>query len=271
MLRQGRNLPGDPAWVCVSPVRGDAGRIYAANMAVTREAGLLPDLPSVFEPVALREGADALGRAAALAPGRGAGTLPWVRSFSRMEAAVVLEPEQPLAAARLAVLVAGAALAEVLAALGPPELPVALRWPALVTLDGALVGRARLAEPPGAAEGTPPPWIAVGVEARLAFAPGIRPGDAPHLTSLEEQGYGDLGAERLVAAWARSLMAALADWQDEGPGAVVPRILERLGREPWMGEGRRFLDAATGDLLVGRDGERERHALVAALRRAEAP
>ncbi|HWT08465.1 MAG TPA: biotin/lipoate--protein ligase family protein, partial [Roseomonas sp.] len=60
----------------------------------------LPDLPSVFTPiVALREGGDAMARAVAMAPDHGAGTLAWVRSWARVEAAVVLEPEQPLSAA----------------------------------------------------------------------------------------------------------------------------------------------------------------------------
>ncbi len=230
-------------------------------MAVTREAGLLPDLPGVFEPLALREGADALARAAALAPARGGGTLPWVRSSARLEAALVLEPEQPLAAARLVLLVAASALADTLAALGPPELPVALRWPARVTLDGALVGEARLAEPPSAPEDAAPPWIAVGVEARIAFPAATRPGDVPHLTSLEEQGFAVPDAATLVSAWARALMAALADWHDDGPAALVPRLLDRLEREPWMGAGRRALDAANGDLLIERDGGRERHPL----------
>ena len=206
-------------------------------MPMTREAGYLPDLPSVFEPVALREGADALDRAAELAPTRGAGTMPWVRSASRLEAAVVLEPERPLAAARLAVLAAASALADALAFLGPPELPIGLRWPTGVTLDGALVGAVRLREPPGAALHLPPDWIAVGVEARIAFPAAIRPGDVPHLTSLEEQGYAGIETEALVAAWARSLMATLSEWQDLGPDPLSRRVLERLEKEPWMGRG----------------------------------
>ncbi|MBY0329171.1 MAG: biotin/lipoate--protein ligase family protein, partial [Acetobacteraceae bacterium] len=71
----------------------------------------MPDLPSPFRPVALREGADAMARAVALAPEQGAGTLTWVGALRRAEAAVVLEPELPLGAARLALHAAANALA----------------------------------------------------------------------------------------------------------------------------------------------------------------
>ena len=46
----------------------------------------LPPLPSVFTPVKLREGGDALARAVVLAPGegpaQGAGTLVWVGALA---------------------------------------------------------------------------------------------------------------------------------------------------------------------------------------------
>ncbi len=82
----------------------------------------LQDLPSVFTPIVpLREAGDALSRAVELAPRDGAGTLVWVRSWSRIEVAVVLEPEQPLAAARPALLAAMTAFADAAGALGPPR------------------------------------------------------------------------------------------------------------------------------------------------------
>ena len=59
-----------------------------------------PELPPGFQLVTLREAGDAFGHAMQIAPKEGAGTLVWVRRFDLVEFAVVLEPEEPLAAAR---------------------------------------------------------------------------------------------------------------------------------------------------------------------------
>jgi hypothetical protein len=58
------------------------------------------DLPPAFREVTLREAGDAFGHAQKIAAKEGAGTLVWVRRFDIAEFAVVLEPEEPLAAAR---------------------------------------------------------------------------------------------------------------------------------------------------------------------------
>jgi biotin-(acetyl-CoA carboxylase) ligase len=230
----------------------------------------LPELPSVFTPVVpLREASDARARAVALAPEHGAGTLAWVRSAARVEAAVVLEPELPLAAARPALLAAASALADALAAYGPPEVPLTFRWPAEVFVNGGRVGAVRLAWPEGTAEDAVPDWLVVAVEVRLSFPRGWEPGHGLHQTALREEGWdeAEAGAAELTAAWARHLMANLAEWQREGPGGGFARLAERfLARlEDEAGGGRRGLDPATGDLLVDRDGVRRRVPLLAAL------
>ena len=86
--------------------------IYGTQDRLTRDGARvvedLPALPSVFTPIiALREGGDALAHACTIAPEKGAGTLVWVRSWARAEAAIVLEPEESLPTARLAVHAAG--------------------------------------------------------------------------------------------------------------------------------------------------------------------
>jgi len=223
----------------------------------------LPDLPSVFTPVfALREGGDAMARAQVLGPKHGAGTLVWVRSSARVEAAVVLEPEQPLATARAAIFAAMNAFCDALGAYGPPDVPVTLGWPAIIRVNGGEVGRARLAVPPDTAEGAVPDWIVVGIEARLEFPRGWEPGHGVHQTALRDEGWTEeeLSAADLTATWARHLMAGLAEWQRPGFSGGFQRIAEkylaRLEAVPGMGEGRRGLDPGTGDLVVERDGAR---------------
>jgi BirA family transcriptional regulator, biotin operon repressor / biotin---[acetyl-CoA-carboxylase] ligase len=247
-------------------------RLSAVPSSATTTA--LPELPSVFTPVIpLREGGDAMARAVALAPEHGAGTLAWVRSAARIEAAVVLEPEQTLAAARPALFAATSALADALAAFGPPEVPLTFRWPAEVIVNGGWVGKARIAWPEGCAEDAVPGWIVVGVEARLIFPKGWEPGLGLAQTALAEEGWDmeEASAAELTAGWARHLMAGLAEWQRAdatgGFRRMAERFLARLERdEPGEG-GKRGLDPATGDLVVERDGRRERLPLREALDR----
>ena len=209
-------------------------------MAPTR----LPALPSVFTPHALREGGDAMAEAVRRA-GDGAGTLAWVGAYARAEAAVVLEPELPLGAARLALPVAANALAEALGSFGPPEVPLTWRWPGTLRINGGDCGRLRLAAPPGAAEAAVPDWIVVGFEVTLAAPAGREPGADPGRTCLEEEGFAGLDAATLTAAWARHLMAGLDRWEAEGPARPVAEFLARL--EDAAGA---RIDPATGELVL---------------------
>jgi hypothetical protein len=230
---------------------------------------VLPELPSLFTPVVtLREGGDAMARAVALAPEAGAGTLAWVRSFARLEAAVVLEPEESLASARLALMAGANALADALSALGPPEVAVALRWPAGLLVGGALAGRLRLAWPGDAAEDAPPAWLVVAAEARLAYPGGWEGGHSPGETALFEEGWleEEVSAPALTAAWARHLMAGLAEWQRQGLRKVAERYLARLEPDPDWPQARRGLDPGTGDLILEEAGTRHRRSLREALR-----
>jgi len=236
----------------------------------------LPDLPTVFTPVfALREGGDAMARALVLGPKHGAGTLVWVRSSARIEAAVVLEPEQPLAAARPALFAAMNALCDALGAYGPPEVPLTLRWPGRIAVNGGEVGRARIAWPEDTAEAEIPTWIVVGIEARLIFPDGWEPGQGAGQTALRDEGWteDEVSAADLTATWARHLMAGLAEWQRPGFTGGFQRVAEkylaRLEPVPGMGaalgKARRGLDPGTGDLVVEQDNARHVLSLIESL------
>jgi len=223
----------------------------------------LPPLPSVFTPRALTAAADAVAEAVAMAPRHGAGTLVWADSAGRIDAAVVLEPETPLEAARPALLAAANAMADALVVLGPPEIPVTLRWPATLLVNGGEVGEAVLAVPQGATADAVPAWIVVGVRLRMRQAEAAEPGLHPGRTVLCEEGFTEVPVPELVAAWARHLMAGLAEWQGDGIRRLAEKTLARLEPEDWMEGARRALDPRTGALLLERDGQRRRHALEA--------
>ncbi len=221
-------------------------------------------LPSLFHPVPLREGQDALDMARALAPesgppalSRGAGTLPYVRSLSRAEAAVVLEPEMPLAQARFAFHIGLNALADALTVLGPANMPVTFQWPGAVLVNAGRIGRFRLAHPDGAAEEAVPEWLAIGFECRLFWREDHEGGLLPGETALAEEGFVDISAEDVVEAWARHLLAGMDEWQARGPRRAAEKFLARLADHAETPGVKRGLDPATGALVLERDGLRE--------------
>jgi biotin-(acetyl-CoA carboxylase) ligase len=186
-----------------------------------------------------------MAHAIALAPVRGAGTLCWVGSAARAEAAVVLEPDLPLAQARLALLAGANALADALAADGPPEIPVQFRWPATLLVNGAACGTLRLAVPRGAKADAVPAWLALGMEVRLQSRWSAAPGAEADRTALADEGWDKPDAAELIGAWARHLLAGLDDWQVRGPAKLIAHYLARCA-EP----GARGIDPATGALRL---------------------
>src|SRR6266571_2515782 len=201
------------------------------------------DLPPPFRVVALREAGDAAAHAASHAGELGAGTLVFVGRFDLAEFAIVLEPEEPLAAARPVFYAGMVALVDALAALAPPETPIAIDWPDAVTIDGGLVGGGRLLWPAGMAESAVPEWLVFGAQIRLV---SMSRDVHPLSTALEDEGFGDIGAERLVEGFARHLMVALDRWQEAGFAPLAADYLARLRPEP----GVRLALAANGDLSI---------------------
>ena len=186
------------------------------------------DLPPPFRPVALREVGDAFGHACANAAELGAGTLVFVGRFDLVEFAVVLEPEEPLASARRAFYAGMVALGDALAALAPPEKPIAIEWPDTIRVDGGLVGGSQLAWPDDRRTRCPD-WLVFGAMIRTVSMTGEESGLRPLATALEEEGFGDAGAERLIEGFARHLMVAMDLWQESGFDAVG-RVISRGSR-----------------------------------------
>src|SRR5712691_2123580 len=203
-----------------------------------------------FRLVALREAGDAVAHAARHAGELGAGTLVFVGRFDLAEFAIVLEPEQPLAAARRVFYAGMVALVDALAALAPPEIPIAIDWPDAIAIDGGLVGGGRLHWADRAAEDAVPEWLVFGAAIRIVSMSRDGPGLHPLSTALADEGFGEIGAERLVEGFARHLMVALDRWQETGLAPLAADYLARLRPERGV---RCSLDA-NGDLRIQRAG-----------------
>jgi Biotin/lipoate A/B protein ligase family len=225
------------------------------------------DLPPPFRLVTLREVGDAFAHAKSIAAEAGAGTLVYVGRFDLAEFAVVLEPEEPLSAARRAFYIGCAALGDALTAHAPPEKLVEFDWPGTIRIDHGLIGGARLAWPQDTADSAVPDWLVFGGMIRTVSMGEEEPGMRPLAAALEEEGFDDATSGRLVESFARHLMVAFDAWQEErGFGEIAKNYLARLAPEPGV---RRDIDD-NGDLLVRRmgKGEVERRKLVPALEAA---
>ena len=206
------------------------------------------DLPPGFRLVTLREAGDAFAHAKAIAAQEGAGTVVNVGRFDLAEFAVVLEPDEPLRTARRALYAGCVALADALAVFAPPERPIEWVWPDTVHVDHGLVGGVRLAWPQAAAEDDVPDWLVFGVMIRTVALGEEEPGLRPLGAALEEEGFDDVGAGRLVESFTRHLMVAVDAWQEQGFGAIAKNYLARLA--PQSGVRREIAD--NGDLLIRR-------------------
>jgi len=230
----------------------------------TGQIGRRLDLPPPYRLVVLREAGDAVAHASAHAAELGAGTLIFVGRFDFAEFAVVLEPEEPLAAARCVFYAGMVALGDALATCAPPEKPIAIEWPDAIRVDGRLVGGGRLAWPDGADDGAVPDWLVFGATIRTDWPRSDDSGSHPMATALTEEGFSDAGPERIVERFARYLMAKTDLWQEAGFALIAKQYLARL--RPEQGVCREIGD--DGDLRLHASGQPVgSRALIAALRR----
>ena len=207
-------------------------------------------LPPPYTEFAAPQG-DALACAVALAPAEGAGTLAWHAGGGMVECAVVLEPLEALATARLVLFAGMNALADALAAECPPEKPLLFDWPDALRFDGGLVGGGRLAWPEGCAGDQVPDWLVFAFTLRADADPDA----APPPPALAEEGFEDFSPAALVEGFASHLMVALDEWATLGPpsqparwrrrwpGTVLPDTAHLPATPTWF-------DPATGRLRV---------------------
>jgi hypothetical protein len=199
-------------------------------------------LPPPYSPRRIEAG-DVLAEALRLAPEEGAGTLVWRHGGGILAFAVVLEPEQPLASARMAFFAGMCALGDALAAHCAPDRPVRFAWPDTIIYDAARLGGARFAAPGTCAETDVPDWMVFAVELIAERDHLVDPGEYPESTSLKEEEFEP--AEDILASFASYLMLWFDRWEHQGLKAVVEHYLARL--DPPLAAGARSL--ADGDLV----------------------
>lgn len=209
------------------------------------------NLPPGYSLIAAPAGAQAFAHACAIAGEEGAGAFVCVRRDELVEFSVVLEPDEPLAAARRGFFACMHALAEAIAAHCPPEREVGFVWPDSIIFDGGLVGGGRLACPEGCGEDETPQWLVFGAVLRAFDRTDVDTGAYPHITSLVGSGFEPELVESVAESFARHLMLAFDTWGEHGFRAVGQDYLKRLPKIE--GQKKRIIDV-NGDLVANLAG-----------------
>ncbi len=202
------------------------------------------NLPPIYDPVIL-DGGDEDVRAHAIGlarQGAESGRFVWRPSADRIECAVLLRPEEAVEGILPVVLVASLAMLDALGAAGPAAVACDLLWPATLRINGASIGGVALDLAPG----DEPEWAVVSAATRKTGARDVEPGERPDVTSLADEGFGEMCDSALLEAFARFLLVWMDRWEEGGMPAIAPH---------WLQRARSQVDdtvlAIGGDLLAG--------------------
>lgn len=211
----------------------------------------------------------ALRRRAADAP---EGTLLWSQARGRLALALLLFPDGSLEASAPVAIAAVLALGDAIGALAPPIVAVTNAWPDRVEVNGALTGGVSLdavGDDPDA-----PERLILALEVALLSDSGQEPGQAPDMTSLLEEGCGEIEPAQLLESFSRHFLAWLHRWEEDGfqplrsawlaraPRSGAP-VSVALGPDRVDGQFRGLGPA--GDLIIDADGRERRLSLARAL------
>ncbi|MGE0847491.1 MAG: biotin/lipoate--protein ligase family protein [Flavobacteriaceae bacterium] len=193
----------------------------------------LPDpvLPPLLEGHPVKAPADPFTHAVegARAGRLGGGDFVWARRVDRCQAAIVLEPEVPAARAAEMLYVAAVAFGDSFGAVAPPEIALTFDWPAAIRVNGGRVGGLSIAAAPVASDAEAPDWMVVGIDIVIREAdPDPDPGLTPDVTTLEEEGCGDMDRTAMIESWSRHLLTWILTWEEDGFASVHTNWLGRL-------------------------------------------
>lgn len=154
--------------------------------------------------------------ARAAAGALGAGDVVWSRNTSRIDLAIVLEPEVALERAVEMLPLALVAAGDCLGALTPPQVGVSFTWPNIIRINGAVAGEVRAAVGEGRA-GRVPDWLVLGLTLRHTKRSGEQePGHTPDATWLSEEGGADVTRTAFIESYCRHFLTWINTWNDDG-------------------------------------------------------
>lgn len=167
----------------------------------------VPGTQSAFEDACKRASTGALG----------AGDVVWSRNATRVDIAIILEPEVALESAVQMLPLAMVAIGDCLGALTPPQVGQTFTWPGTIRVNGALAGTMKAAAGGKRDAGSVPSWMVVGLWLRhLREDSEPEPGDVPDQTWLSEEGCEDLTRTEILESYSRHFLTWLNNWNEDG-------------------------------------------------------
>lgn len=174
-----------------------------------------PRFPPLFTGELVAQNTDPFEKAVSRAiAGVDSGTIFYSEAVDTLRAALVLAPETALEDAIQAVYVAQVGLAESLGALAPPEVPIHFQWPDRIKVNGAVCGGVRFASDVSDPK-VQPNWLVIGIDVPFI---NLRdePGKTPNMTSLNEEGCGDIAPMALLESWSKHTLLWLTYFMEKG-------------------------------------------------------
>ncbi|MDX8348447.1 biotin/lipoate--protein ligase family protein [Cognatiyoonia sp. IB215446] len=152
------------------------------------------------------------------AVGCDAGTIVHNLGTDDLRAAMIFAPDIPLADAMIMLPICGIGFQNALGAIAPPEIAVLLEWDGTIRVNDAVCG-ALSVKSSSPQKDNVPDWLIVGLQVSIRNSTQ-NPGDTPDVTTLYEEGCGDLGAAQLLEGWARHTLVWINRWTDDGPRPI---------------------------------------------------
>ncbi len=186
-------------------------------------------LPPLYTPVVIAGTArDARDVAEGLArDGAEAGTFVFVDRADRLDCAIVLCPDDTLAASRPAAIAAVLALSDALGAVCPAGVECDLAWPGGIRVNGGIVGGIGLSAAEAAGEDDVPAWMVAAAILHIAPGPAPAADEAAGRAWLALEGCAGAAPRDLAESFARHFLKWTDLWLESGLAPLARHWVHR--------------------------------------------
>lgn len=186
----------------------------------------------------------------------GAGDLIWSTTGNLMQFALVLEPEVSRVRCGEMLYAAMVAFGDAAGALIPPEVSITYLWPNTILMNDGAIGSVDLIVSDEDVSSCPD-WMVLSMEIQMMpDLADMNPGENYDVTTLWDEGCGDVTAIELLESTSRHLVNAIHVWSEDGFKPIHDQWMGRLNEKqqlvhPLRETERRFLglDEQGGGIL----------------------